>query len=62
MEDIMLDDLRRSQKVIIYIVAIIFVFGMGAVNGIAELFRTKPYLSKVAGRRSPGCIKARFRK
>jgi len=50
MEDIMLDDLRRSQKVIIYIVAIIFVFGMGAV-GIAELFRTKPYLGKVAGKK-----------
>lgn len=46
----MLDDLRKKQKVIIYFVAIVFVFGMGAV-GIAELFRGKPYLGKVAGKK-----------
>lgn len=48
MEDRMLDDLRRRQKIIIYFVAVIFILGMGAV-GVAELFRPKPYLGKVAG-------------
>ncbi|MEN6444982.1 MAG: peptidylprolyl isomerase [Candidatus Cloacimonas sp.] len=44
----MLDQLRKKQKVVIYIVAIVFIFGMGAV-GIGELLTPKPYAGKVNG-------------
>lgn len=47
-EDIMLDSLRKRQKVIIYFVVVIFILGMGAI-GIVEIFTPKPYVGKVEG-------------
>ena len=44
----MLDQLRKKQKVIIYIVAFVFIVGMGAI-GLGELLSPKPYLGKVNG-------------
>ncbi len=44
----MLDDLRKKQKVIIYVVAVVFIVGMMGV-GLLELFTPKPYLGKVNG-------------
>ncbi len=44
----MLDNLRKKQKIVIYIVAFVFIVGMGAV-GIGELLSPKPYLGKVNG-------------
>lgn len=46
----MLEDLRKKQKVIIYIVAAVFILGMTAV-GITEVFLPKPYLGKVNGKK-----------
>lgn len=48
LEDIMLEDLRKRQKIIIYFVAVIFILGMGAI-GIVEIFTPKPFLGKVDG-------------
>ncbi|MCK9610283.1 MAG: peptidylprolyl isomerase [Candidatus Cloacimonas sp.] len=44
----MLDQLRKKQKIVIYIVAIVFILGMAGV-GIGELLSPKPYLGKVNG-------------
>ncbi len=44
----MLENLRKKQKAIIYIIAAIFILGMTAV-GITEVFLPKPYLGKVNG-------------
>lgn len=46
----MLDDLRKKQKVIIYVVAVIFIIGMMGV-GLLELFTPKPFLGKVNGKK-----------
>jgi parvulin-like peptidyl-prolyl isomerase len=44
----MLENLRKKQKAIIYIIAAVFILGMTAV-GITEVFLPKPYLGKVNG-------------
>jgi len=44
----MLENLRKKQKIVIYIIAAVFILGMTAV-GITEVFIPKPYLGKVAG-------------
>lgn len=44
----MLENLRKKQKAIIYVVAAVFILGMTAV-GITEVFMPKPYLGKVNG-------------
>ncbi len=46
----MLENLRKKQKIVIYIVAIVFILGMGAV-GITELLSPQPYLGKVNGKK-----------
>jgi hypothetical protein len=46
----MLDDLRKKQKTIIWLIAIVFVVGM-AFMGIAEVFFPKPYVGKIYGKK-----------
>jgi parvulin-like peptidyl-prolyl isomerase len=46
----MLDDLRKNQKIVIWLIAIIFVVGM-AFMGIAEIFFPKPYVGKIYGKK-----------
>ncbi len=46
----MLENLRKKQKVIIYIIAAVFILGMTAV-GFTEVFIPKPYLGKVNGKK-----------
>lgn len=46
----MLESLRKKQKIVIYIVAIVFILGMGAM-GITELLTPKPFLGKVNGKK-----------
>ncbi|HRY83521.1 MAG TPA: peptidylprolyl isomerase [Candidatus Cloacimonadota bacterium] len=45
----MLEDLRKKQKIVIWIVAVVFIIGMGAM-GFSEIFRPKDYLGKVNGK------------
>ncbi|HOH47563.1 MAG TPA: SurA N-terminal domain-containing protein, partial [Candidatus Cloacimonadota bacterium] len=44
----MLENLRKKQKVVIYIVAFVFIVGMAAM-GVVGLFNTQPPLGKVNG-------------
>ncbi len=44
----MLENLRKKQKAIIYVIAAVFILGMTAV-GVTEVFMPKPYLGKVNG-------------
>jgi len=46
----MLDGLRKKQKSIIWIIAIIFVAGM-AVMGITSIFQPKPYVGVIYGKK-----------
>ena len=46
----MLEDLRKNQKSIIWMIAIIFVAGM-AVAGIVEVFYPKPFVGKIYGKK-----------
>lgn len=46
----LIDDLRKRQKIIIIFVTVIFVLGMGAI-GIVEIFTPKPFLGKVDGKK-----------
>lgn len=44
----MLEDLRKKQKIVIWIVAIVFIIGMAAM-GVTGIFSPKEYLGKVNG-------------
>lgn len=46
----MLEDLRKNQKFIIWLIAIVFVAGM-ALMGIVEIFYPKPYVGKIYGKK-----------
>jgi len=46
----MLDDLRKNQKSIIWMIAIIFVLGM-AIMGIVDIFSPKPFVGKIYGKK-----------
>jgi len=46
----MLEGMRKNAKLVIYIVAVVFILSM-AIGGISSIFISKPFVGKIAGRK-----------